>query len=73
MFGVFLYAREVWDEWDWDLELVNWKVLYFHYELCVTGFSDVFWGDCFFPEDNFMYPEFRFFFIYTNDIVLYWA
>ena len=73
MFGIFLYAREVWDEWDWTLDLVEWKVQYFHYDMCVTGLSDVFLNDCFFPWDNFMYPEFRFFFIYTNDIVLYWA
>ena len=73
MFGIFLYTREVWDEWDWELDFIEWKVQYFYYELGITGLSDVFWDDLFFPWDNIMYPEFRFFFIYTDDIVLYWA
>jgi hypothetical protein len=77
---VFWFTQEVWDDWDYDFELIEWKLQFFLWEACVSGLSDTFWkksdnfwGDCFFPLDNWLYPEFRYFFIYTDDIVDYWV
>lgn len=70
--GDYLYVQEVWDDWNWDIDEVSWKIAYLVWETNVSGVSDVFYGDCFFPLDNYLYPENRFFYIYTNSILKFW-
>jgi hypothetical protein len=71
--GEYGYTQEVWDDCDWELGITDEILTYLLYDAHVSGLSDVFWGDCFFPEDNYLYPEFRYFFIFTDEIPLFWV
>ena len=70
--GNYLYVQEIWGDWDWDIDDFSWKIIYLTWETNVSGVADVFYDDYFFPFDNYLYPENRFFFIYNNTVIKFW-
>lgn len=70
--GEFLYVREIYEDYEWEIENFYYRFEYLLWEACASGLSDVFWDDVFFPDDNYMYHECRYFLIYTEDVRLFW-
>lgn len=71
----YLYIQEAWDNWDMDLDDLTETTPFLMWELNISSISDEFWNfwdDGFYPWDNYLYPEFRYFFIYSNTIVDIW-
>lgn len=71
----YLYCQECWGDWDINSKDVSEPEAYILWENVVSGLSDNFWDawdDKFYPWDNYLYPEFRFFFVFTDTIVDFW-
>lgn len=65
----YLYLQENIDDWDINLDDVTETTPFLMWELNVSNISDDFWNffdDAFYPWDNYLYPEFRYFFIFAE-------
>jgi UDP-N-acetylmuramyl pentapeptide phosphotransferase/UDP-N-acetylglucosamine-1-phosphate transferase len=77
----YWYVQEFWDDWDTvEHEDLAWQLIFFFWEINVGGMSEEDYPNCyvtdgffefigchFYPDDNWLYPEFRYFFIFCHE------
>lgn len=69
----YWYVQELWESWDFDEEFILcWKLIFFLWEINVSGLSEDYYGDCFYPDDNYLYPEFKYYYIFFEQNLDCW-